>query len=138
MRIVLDTNVLVSGLLIRDSKPGRILDLVETGELTALLDGRILAEYREVLCRPKFSIPAGKAEAILEFLHHRGEPVDALDFPGTLPDAGDRPFLEVAVTGAARALITGNTRHFPGRITGGPSILTPAGFLALWDQEPGT
>ena len=51
MSIVLDTNVLVSGLLRGGVPPGRIVDLVVTGQVRVALDGRILAEYRDVLLR---------------------------------------------------------------------------------------
>jgi putative PIN family toxin of toxin-antitoxin system len=54
MNIVLDTNVLVSGLLSPFGPCGRIVCMVSSGELTISLDARILAEYEEVLCRPKF------------------------------------------------------------------------------------
>lgn len=52
MRIVLDTNVLVSGLLNPHGSPGRLLDHFLAGDITLLVDDRILAEYGEVLRRP--------------------------------------------------------------------------------------
>ena len=48
MKVVLDTNVLVSGLLNPYGPPGRIVQLAAAGELQLCLDARILAEYREV------------------------------------------------------------------------------------------
>ena len=54
MRIVLDTNVLVSGLLNPDGAPGRLLDLILGGRLQILYDDRILGEYSDVLARPQF------------------------------------------------------------------------------------
>ena len=50
---VVDTNVLVSGLYYSGSLPGRVLATVQSGLLTPVSDRRILAEYTEVLARPK-------------------------------------------------------------------------------------
>ena len=52
IRVVLDTNVLVSGLLSEHGPPGLIVDLVFAGELALVYDARLLAEYRDVLVRP--------------------------------------------------------------------------------------
>ena len=51
MRVVLDTNVLVSGLLSPYGSPGEIVRRLAAGELTPCLEVRILVEYREVLLR---------------------------------------------------------------------------------------
>ena len=56
MRIVLDTNVLVSGLLNPNGTPGRILDLILGRYLTLLYDDRIIGEYSDVLARPQLDI----------------------------------------------------------------------------------
>jgi hypothetical protein len=54
MKIVLDTNVLVSGLLTPYGSSGKIVRMIFSGDLTLILDARILSEYRDVLVRPKF------------------------------------------------------------------------------------
>ncbi len=58
MRIVVDTNVLVSGLLNADGPPGMVVNRVLSRAVIALYDSRMLAEYREVLARPRLRIPA--------------------------------------------------------------------------------
>jgi putative PIN family toxin of toxin-antitoxin system len=58
MRIVLDTNVIVSALLAKESNPSAILQLVLEGVITLCIDDRILAEYGRVLRRPKFPFSA--------------------------------------------------------------------------------
>jgi len=65
MKIVLDTNVLVSGLLKTHSDAGVIVRMVVGGLLKVVYDARILAEYREVLCRPKFGFEKAEIEAIV-------------------------------------------------------------------------
>lgn len=130
MRVVLDTNVLVSGTLNPHGPPAQILDSVLAGTNTVLHDDRILSEYREVLLRPRFGFSRSNVEVLLDFLELAGEHVSALPLALTLPDPNDAPFLEVAASGAADALITDNTRHFkPRRGRHEVLVSTPADFL---------
>jgi len=66
MKIVLDTNVLVSGLLQPVGPSGQIVRLVASGDLVLCHDPRILAEYQEVLFRKKFSFDPERVDALLE------------------------------------------------------------------------
>ena len=136
MIIVLDTNVLVSGLLRPHSKPATVLRLVATGALRVAYDERILAEYREVLGRPKFAFSSEQIRAFLEQIEAEGLPVAALPLKLSLPDPDDVPFLEVALTARADAIITGNRRHYPTRARHGVIILDPAAFLERWSRLP--
>jgi len=132
VRIVLDTNVLVSGLLSPTGPPGRILDAVAAGAATVLHDDRILAEYRDVLARPRLRIEASEVAAVLDLLEWEGVLVSAPPLPVVLPDPSDLPFLEVAVAGGAAALVTGNGRHFvPVQGESAVPVLNPTTFLAL-------
>ena len=74
MKIVLYTNVLVSGVLKPHSIPGSILNAILDERMTVLTDDRILFEYRDVLERPKFDFPPSYIESVLEFFEHRGLP----------------------------------------------------------------
>ena len=71
---VVDTNALVSGLYYPASPPGRVLDAVRSAVLTPVFDQRILAEYAEVLARPKFRsfYRSETAEALLLTFVRRG------------------------------------------------------------------
>ena len=57
LTVVLDTNVLVSGLLSQKSWPAKILDLILADHIHVAYDDRILGEYEEVLSRPELHIP---------------------------------------------------------------------------------
>lgn len=129
MRIVLDTNVVVSGLLSETSSPAQVVDLVVAGDVELAVDARILAEYSEVLRRPVLGLAARDVERFLAVTNYATHVV-AAPLPLTLPDASDLPFLEVAVAAAADAIVTGNARHFrvrEGRID--IAILTPRQLL---------
>mgnify|MGYP005844218771 CR=1 FL=1 len=132
MRIVLDTNVIVSALLSPHGPPARILDWTLSGELILLLDDRLFDEYRKVLARAKFGFDAGDLRLLLTALDGLAERVTALPLSLVLPDRDDLPFLEVASSGRADALITGNGRHFrPVRGRCDIDILAPAELLEV-------
>ena len=110
---VLDTNVLVSGLLSPFGPPGRLVDALLARHLLIAIDDRIEAEYCEVLARPRLGIPAVRraaVQAIFQFQVH----VTTLPWSGSAsPDEDDTMFLEVALQTSARTLVTGNPSYFP-------------------------
>jgi len=113
VRIVLDTNVLISGVLNPHGAPGLILNSVLNKAVTLLLDDRILFEYREVLLRPKFHFPIDYIQSLLEFLEYESTYIIAGPSSALVPDSDDIPFYEVAISGRADYLVTGNDKHFP-------------------------
>ena len=130
MNIVLDTNVLVSGLLNPDGVPGRIVDLLRSGVVQTVVDDRILGEYREVLCRERFAkyITDFDRQGILEFLASNSVYATSAVVVVDLPDEGDVPFLEMALTEKV-PLVTGNGKHFPARCRRSAEVLAPQEFL---------
>lgn len=135
MKIVLDTNILVSGLLSPYGSPGKIVRLLSSGEISVYFDARIITEYREVLLRPKFSFERERISALLEQIEHTGEIVSPKLLSKHLPDLTDEPFLEVAITGKAKCLITGNHRHYPKECSEGVNIMSPSKFLEKYRLE---
>jgi putative PIN family toxin of toxin-antitoxin system len=131
VKVVLDTNVVVSGLLSEIGPPGWIVDLVLVGELTVAFDARIIAEYREVLLRPRLALPAAAVETFLGYLERWGVETVGPPWPHRLADRSDEVFLAVANAAAAK-LITGNARHFPARARGGVEVVTPRQLLDSW------
>lgn len=128
MRIVLDTNVLVSGLLTPFGPPGGIVRLVSDGRLVLCYDARILAEYREVLLRPRFLFDPEQIAVLLDYIQNTGLVHVTRPLARPLPDPDDQPFLEVA-TAARACLVTGNKAHFPKSLCKGISVFGPADFL---------
>jgi uncharacterized protein len=134
MKIVLDTNVLVSGLLHSEGNPGRILALALQGAVRVCHDERILAEYAEVLARPRFKFDPTQIRDVLAKLEHDGIPVQASEAPLNLPDEKDEPFLAVAIAAPADYLVTGNLRHYPPNKLRGCAVVSPAEFFQIWRQ----
>ena len=135
MNVVLDTNVLVAGLLSPFGPCGEIVRMVSSGELTLALDARILTEYQDVLARPKFHFDHDKITTILDFIEHCGVIVAASPLKQSLPDPDDEPFLEVAIAARVVCLITGNQVHFPSGSCQGMIVLSPSDFLAFYRQH---
>lgn len=129
MNVVIDTNVLLSALLKAGTPPAEVISDLFSGQLVALYNQEILDEYREVLARPKHKISSAKSEVILDFIVSDGIHVPNARFAGQLPDVDDQPFADVAFSGGADLLITGNTKHFP---RGPPlRVVTPREWLNI-------
>jgi len=129
MIIVLDTNVIVSGIFKPYSKAAIILRLVTDGTIQLAYDLRLLSEYRDVLNRAKFNFAKENVEEFLEQIEEEGLLVSVKPLRFHLPDPDDEPFLEVALSGGAKAIVTGNKRHFPKKKYEEVKILSPAEFL---------
>ena len=133
MRVVLDTNVLVSGMLSASGPPCRIVDAVVAGKITLLFDAAILIEYREVLSRPKFPLTGAQRETVLQHIQRLGHVMPAKALVKRLPHRDDEKFLAVAVAGCADCLVTGNMRHYPAVACAGIQVLSPRDFIRRLD-----
>ena len=122
---VLDTNVLVSGLLSAKGPPGRLIDAILARKLAIAFDDRILCEYREVLARPRFSFQASDVAAFWEILpfqrHLVAMPIEGLK----ASDDSDTKFLEVAAATELKIVVTENEKHYPEKTRGEVRILSP-------------
>ncbi len=129
MRIVVDTNVLVSGLLTPFGPPAVVVAQIVSGAVSLCYDGRILAEYADVLRREMFPFSETSIAALLGAIQANGELVFPAPSRVRLPDPDDEPFLEVAVASLTDYLVTGNVRHFPDSARQGVRIVSPRAFV---------
>jgi len=122
---VLDTNVVLSGLMTPDGICGQVLKAVKSGNLKMAYDIRILAEYRDVLSRPHFCVSPQKIANFLSDLRNQKliAPTRRLTMG---PDPADLMFIEVALETPQKTIITGNLKDFPRAIRHGVRVLTPA------------
>jgi len=135
MDIVIDTNVLVAGLLSPFGACGEIVRMVSAGELTLSFDARILSEYNEVLRRPRFGFEEEKVAAFLDYIVYRGRAVAPSPLSHSLPDPDDEPFLEVTLASQAVCLVTGNKKHFPAERCQGAKVISPNAFLIFFKNQ---
>ena len=125
MRVVLDTNVLVAGLLSAAGPPGWIVEAALAGEIELVFNAAMRQEYEEVLRRPELDLPRQRVDDLLAAIDEIGWEVTAVPpWPEPMPDPEDEPFLAVAgATGSV--LVTGNLRHFPRRLRRGVEVRSP-------------
>ena len=128
---VIDTNVLVSAMLKYQSVPGEIAHEALLGDLIPLLCDEIIAEYREVLARPKFRFDQEAVEILIDGIVDRGIFVDVVPVEEIIPDLKDIIFYEVVMEGRKEHddtyLVTGNIKHFPVK----SFIVTPKEMLEI-------
>lgn len=113
MRVVLDTNVLLSACLKPDGLEARLVDMALAGTIEACVTDEVWAEYRDVLYREKFASCRARADFLLHGLSARAVRVTAGEKLAVASDEDDNRFLECAAAAAAPYLVSGNQRHFP-------------------------
>jgi putative PIN family toxin of toxin-antitoxin system len=113
LRLVIDTNVVVSGALKPNGLERTVLTFAVTSPAHLFVSPDILAEYREVLSRPELRIPADERRGLLKLITRRSRRVAPSRSLQACPDPDDNVFLECAEAARADFLVTGNKRHFP-------------------------
>ena len=129
MKIVLDTDVLVSGILSPNGPPAAVLRALLTERVTLCFDERIVSEYQDVLTRSKFAFDRELVGELIGFLEAAGSPTIAAPLAVILPDPWDQMFIEVADSSGADFLVTGNLKHFPKGALEGVRVVSPRAFL---------
>lgn len=109
LRIVVDTNVLISGLLF-GGEPGKIRELWIAGRLVPLLSSETFAEFTKVLSYPKFRLSPAEITMLIEeeLLPYAKVVAVTKDATGTCRDPKDDMFLALAASGKAAYIVTGD------------------------------
>jgi putative PIN family toxin of toxin-antitoxin system len=129
MKVIIDTNVLVSGLLSPQNYCGRVIDLLIAGEIKIIYDSRIISEYTEVLSRKKFKIKNEELNILIKFIELNGEIIVPLPRLINMKDISDLPFVECALHDKENVLVTGNKKHFQN--IKGLNIFLPKEFIVF-------
>jgi len=126
LNAVLDTNVLVSGLISAYGNPAQIINAFKEKRFNFIYNDEILREYRDVLFRSKLGLNSADVNDLIGEIIKAGFSVIPEKSKISLPDEDDRIFYDTAKTAGAY-LVTGNIKHYPNE----PTIITPAEFLKL-------
>lgn len=123
MYAVIDTNVFVSALITKnpDSPTRLVYDYIDSGEIIPLYNDEIIAEYKEVLSRPKFKLSHDIIMALLSLVVDNGISSERFAYSESMIDEKDRVFYEVSLSVEDSFLVTGNLKHFPAT----PHVVTP-------------
>lgn len=130
-RVVIDTNVLISGFLSTTSTPAQAVDrAVTNSQLVATRE--TLRELIEKLLSPKFDryVPRERRDVLLDRLAPLVEIVDVLQPIRASRDPKDDKFLEAAVNGRGDVIVTGDKDLLDLNPFRGIAIVTPAVYLA--------
>ena len=133
IRVVLDTNVVVSSLLSTGS-PKAIFDLALKPAFTWYASEPILAEYERVLAYSRLQIDPKDARRAMAAIRRNVLLVKAKIVVRAASHEDDNRFLECAQASKAHYLVTGNIRHFP-RNWKYTKIVPPKEFLILWQAR---
>lgn len=128
MRVVLDTNILISACLKPEGLEAQVVEMALRLKIQACVTEAVLSEYTEVLRRPKFRNFQGKAESLLAGISLNTVKVIPGEQVKIAIDEDDNRFLECAQAGGAEYLITGNLRHYPA-VWGAVRVVNARGFI---------
>ena len=135
VRVVLDTNVLLSACLKPEGLEARVVDMALAGEAQVCVTAEVFDEYRDVLRRDKFRACRERAEELLARMERCALTVEAGEVVTAASDDDDNRFLECAAAGHAEYLITGNLRHYPSE-WGTARIVNARGFYGTGRSGP--
>ena len=125
----MDTNALVSSLLQSKGPSAAILDLFMEDGFDLVVNDSVIAEYEDVLRRPKFGFPESLVRGALGCIVSKASRCYSVPQPESLPDPDDKVFWDLAMSNNA-VLITGNVRHFPES----ERVMTPSRFLQYFRE----
>jgi len=139
MRVIVDTSVLVSGLISPHGAPAQVLARWSAGEFTLLYSPDIYAEYEDVLKRAwlheRLAGTANAIEVYLETIRGLGQVVVGYaDVAGAVRDPFDEMFLACALLGEADYLVSGDRDLLALGKFHGTKVVTAAQFLAELDE----
>jgi putative PIN family toxin of toxin-antitoxin system len=141
MRAVIDTNILVRAVIKPTGTVGPVLLRLRQGDYTLLYAQPLLEELIDVLNRPrireKYQLTNQDIQTIVSLILLRGEAVVPQERIIACRDPKDDKFLEVAVTGKADVIVSGDQDLLVLHPFGGISIILPATFLQMLDQRTG-
>jgi putative PIN family toxin of toxin-antitoxin system len=130
LRLVIDTNVLISAALKPAGLQRTVLLLAITKPARLYVSGPILLEYRDVLGRPELRIRKGLRQQLLRLIKNHSYTIVPERRLEVTSDPDDNIFLECADAARADYLVTGNLRHFP-RFWTRTKVITPREFISL-------
>jgi uncharacterized protein len=113
LRLVVDTNIVISAALKPDGLQRAVIVLAITKPARLYISAAIFSEYRDVLSRPEFRIRKGLQQQLLTLIENHARLIRRSRPLQVTSDPDDNIFLECADAARADYLITGNQKHFP-------------------------
>lgn len=134
IRVVLDTNIIISALLQPLGLPAQVFLLAVGGAIQLCVSGNVYAEYEEVIRRPRFRLTENVIAVMLAAIREKGLWVRPMEAIRACADPDDDIFLECAQAARAAYVVTGNLRDFPASWHN-TQIVTARRFLKIMSGE---
>jgi len=137
LRVVLDTNVFVSALLIKGSVADRIIRAYIKGEFTLIISFEIVVELFKVLSRPKFNLNSEKIIEFIQLLEIKAEKISLSSEEAEIipEDREDEKFIRCALAGKAAYVVSGDNHLLKLKQYKGIKILTPRQFIEILEEK---
>ena len=135
LRVVIDTNVVVSALLRPKGAPAAILDSATSKRFRCFVSESLMKEYSEVLARDYLHLDQHRAARFIEALRDVAILVVPRKKVAVARDPDDNRIIECAVEARADFVVTGNCRDFPLQFHG-VHVVTPRDFLVVLGSSP--
>ena len=134
--VVIDTNVIISGLLEKnnDTNAVKVINLLVMKDIIPLYSESIFQEYKEVLNRKKFGFTKSRIGSFINYIKENGILINPSNIDIELPDSNDIMFYELVMDktiNSNKYLITGNIKHY----LKDPIIVTPAEFIEIFEHN---
>ncbi|MBI4596357.1 MAG: putative toxin-antitoxin system toxin component, PIN family [Candidatus Tectomicrobia bacterium] len=130
LKVVFDTNVIISAALTEEGLPALLLSLTLGGKVSPFISPALIKEYQMVLDRPRFKFDPEEVKGLIEKINQKATLVQPTETLSILNDEPDNRILECALKAKADFIITGNKKHFPFTEFKGIEIVTPREFIS--------
>jgi len=117
LRVVIDTNIFMAGLLNLEGGAAKIIELFRDDVFELVITLEVFEEYLRVIHYFDNKIPPSKSEELLELIFEKGVKVRTAGSSGLCKDPDDEKFMSAAISGNAQYIVTKNKKDFPRNLT---------------------
>jgi putative PIN family toxin of toxin-antitoxin system len=134
LKVVLDTNIIVSAAISEEGNPAKVFELLLLEEITNYTTDQIIEEIKKVMARPKITQKLSMVEVsfiVNNFERFSKKVTTTKTINEIKDDPDDNKFLECAVAASAEYIITGDEHLLKIRKFREIKILSPAEFIEM-------
>ena len=117
MKVVIDTNILMAGLLNLNGGAAKIIEHFRKGDFELIISREVFEEYLQVIHYFENEIPYIRSEELLGLIFERAVKVIPANSEELCKDPDDEKFLATAISGNAQYIVTKNKKDFPHNLT---------------------
>lgn len=117
MKVVIDTNIFLAGLLNLEGGAAKIIDYFRDEAFELIITHEVFDEYVQVIHQFDNAVPSAKSEELLELIFEKAAKVKPVAPKGLCKDTDDEKFLTAAISGIAQFIVTKNKKDFPRDLT---------------------